>query len=57
MLGTWTSYGATLQESRYGHTGWVSPAGLVLMGGLYSNSGTTSEIVGGMNFTLDRDTR
>ena len=58
MLGTWTSYGATLQESRYGHTGWVSPAGLLLMGGLYSNSGTTSEIVnGGMNFTLDQDTR
>ena len=57
MLGTWTSYGGALQESRYTHAGWVSPAGLVLMGSLYS-SGTTTEIVnGGMNFTLVQSTR
>jgi hypothetical protein len=53
VSGTWTSYGAALQEERYGHTSWVSPAGLVIMGGIISGSGTTTEIVnGGMNFTL-----
>ena len=55
VLGAWTSYGAALNERRYRHTSWVSPAGLVLMGGEYS--GTTTEIVnGGMNFTLVQDT-
>jgi hypothetical protein len=56
VAGAWTSYGGALQEGRYAHTGWVSPAGLVLMGGTYS--GNTTEIVnGGMNFTLVQRTR
>lgn len=55
--GTWTGYATTL-ESRYGHTSWVSPDGLVLKGGWRDTEGaTTSEIVnGGMNFTLVQDT-
>ena len=54
MLGTWTSYATTLKR-RYGHSSWVSPAGLVLMGG--DISGTTSEIVNvGMNITLVQNT-
>ena len=56
MAGAWTSYGGALQELRRSHTSWVSPAGLVLIGG--ENSGTTTEIVnGGMNFTLVQSTR
>jgi len=54
--GAWTSYGAALQERRSDHTGWVSPAGLVLMGGSHSTR-TTEIINGGMNFTLDQDIR
>ena len=54
VSGTWSSYATTL-EYRYGHSSWVSPVGLLLMGGTYSP--TTSEIVnGGMNFTLAQRT-
>ena len=54
--GVWTNYATTLQK-RYGHTSWVSSAGLVLMGSRYS--GTTTEIVpsGGESFSLVQDTR
>ena len=49
-LGTWAPH-STTQVSRYRHTSWVSPAGLLLLGGW--NSQTTSEFVsGGLNFTL-----
>eukprot|EP00092_Neocalanus_flemingeri_P014269 GFUD01015389.1.p1 GENE.GFUD01015389.1~~GFUD01015389.1.p1 ORF type:complete len:233 (-),score=66.78 GFUD01015389.1:58-693(-) len=53
-------------EGRYGHSSWVSSAGLVLMGGYYygpvdgaSGADTTTEIVpsGGGNFSLVQKTR
>ena len=56
MSGTWSSYATTLLEQRVAHTSWVSPAGLVLMGG--QGNGTSSEVFnGGMNFTLVQSTQ
>ena len=53
--GVWTNY-ATIMESRYVHSSWVSSAGLVLMGG--SLRSTTTEIVpsGVGNFSLVQNT-
>ena len=52
--GVWTNYTTTM-ERRYGHSSWVSSAGLVLMGGWIS--GTTTEIVPSHegNFSLVQD--
>ena len=55
--GTWTSY-ATTHKSRQGHTSWVTKAGLLLMGGDFIGSYTTSEIVNaGRSFRLVHKTQ
>ena len=58
MPGAWSSYAITL-ESRYFHSSWVTTEEtLVLMGGYYRGTATTTEIVNsGRNFTLVQDTR
>jgi len=48
--GSWTKY-ATLKEDRHGHTSWVSPEGIVLMGGTITGNALygldNTEIVNG----------
>jgi len=59
--GHWTSLSST-RESRDDHSSWLTPQGLVLMGGDY-NGGKTTEIItlkggqGGPGFTLNYETR
>merc|ERR1712123_58054 len=59
--GHWTSLSST-KESRDDHSSWLTPQGLVLMGGDY-NGGKTTEIItlkggqGGPGFTLNYETR
>jgi len=43
--GTW-DYTATLLESRSSHSSWASPSGLILLGGAYGSSSTSSEKIG-----------
>ena len=56
--GVWSNY-ATTMVKRYNHGSWSSPAGLMLLGGDYSQ--TSTEIVkegqkSEKNITLVRDT-
>ena len=44
--GSWTTLTDNLVESRYWHLSWVTPDGdILLIGGFYSHSLTTTEIV------------
>ena len=52
--GVWTNY-TTLMGNRYGHSSWVSSAGLVLMGADSSDDISTEIVIvpsGGGNFSL-----
>jgi len=53
--GRWTKY-ASLKEDRHGHTSWVSPGGLLLMGGVITGNaihglGNTEIVNGDYSFT------